>query len=298
MTAEPQRAMMRFLLGEMPAEERAEFEDKYIKDTDLFHRVVELENDLIDRYAMGALTEPERKRLEQSFLADPERRKRLAFARAAGQLAGEEPTVCSPPGIRPRWFHPSSAALVSIAFLLPVMLAGISWLLVANHQLNAELEALRSRQAAAQQTEAALQQRVDNLTQELKARNQPSEQTAPVETAGQTLMAFTLKSDALRSDTLIPRLVVPATTSSIALHLVFPADPFSSYELFVENANGTPVWHKDRAKSALAAAGSKEIVARLPARLLKTGDYIVRIIAQSSHGTEDVAGYSFSVVHR
>ena len=80
--SDPQLTMIRFLLGEMSNEERASFEDQYTRDTALFHSLVELENDLIDLYAADALSKSERKRLEHSFFADPDRRKRLPFATA------------------------------------------------------------------------------------------------------------------------------------------------------------------------------------------------------------------------
>lgn len=301
MTAEPKHTMIRFLLGEMSAQERAGFEDQYTKDTDLFQRLVELENDLIDLYAMGALSRSERKRLEHSFLADPERRKRLSFAQAlATYPAGEKPTFSNEPlksGLRPGWFHPVSPTLLPIvAVLLLAMLTGISWLLVADHHLRTELEASQKQQAAALQRTASLQQQVDVLTKELDARTQSGERTVQGTPSEQTLLSFALRADSLRSNGEMPRLTVPSTASSVALHLIFPVDTFSSYDLFVETANGTPIWHKDNAKGASAGAGSKEIVVMLPARLLKGGDYIVRITARSSRGTEDVAGYSFSVL--
>jgi hypothetical protein len=303
MTAEPKHAMMRFLLGEMPAQERAAFEDQYIKDTDLFQRLVELENDLIDLYAMEALSMPERERLEHSFLADPDRRKRLSFAQALVNHPDDEtPTLSSEllkGGIWPRWFHLTGPALLSIAaILLLCMLIGISLLLVTNHQLRAGLQTAQRQQAEALKAAVGLQQQVDALTKELNVRNQSGEQTGQGTPSDQNLLSLTLKDDSLRSGGVIPRLEVPSGASSVAFHLVFPADRFSSYELFMETVDGTPVWHKDNAKSKSAGVGSKEIVVTLSSRILKGGDYVMRITTNSSHGTEDVAGYSFSVVRR
>jgi hypothetical protein len=303
MTAEPNRTMMRFLLGEMSAQERAAFEDEYIKDTDLFHRLVELENDLIDLYAMGALSRSEQKRLEHSFLADPERRRRLSFARAlVNSPAGETPILSNErlqAGIRLRWFQPTSPALLPIAAaLLLVMLTGISWLLVANEHLRTELQASRKQQAEAVKAVASLQKQMDALTKELDSHSHAGEQTEQGTSSDQTLLSFTLNADSLRSNSVMPRLIVPSATRSVELHLIFPADTVSKYDLFVETANGTPIWHKDNANGQAAGAGRKKIMVMLPTRLLKDGDYVVRITANSSHGTEDVAGYSFSVLKR
>ena len=293
MTAELKNAMMRFLLGEMPAEERAAFEDQYIKDPDLFQQLVELENDLIDLYAMGALSRSERKRLEQSLLADPERQNRLPFARAmAGYSAQEKPTrpIQSLFGSLP-WLP---ALLPIAAVLLLVLLVGTGWLLLANHNLRTELETLRDQQAAALKTTADLQQQVDALIRELAARDQSTHDTS----SGQTLLSFALKADSLRGDGQTPRLVLPPAVSSLALHLIFSADSFSDYNVFLETANGSLVWHKTHAKGQPSAAGNKEIVVTFPTSLFKNGDYVARITAGSGSGAEDVAGYSFSIVRR
>ncbi len=302
MTVEPKHKMIRFLLGEMPAEERAGFEDEFIKDTEVFQRLVELENDLIDLYAMGALSRSERKRFEHSFLADPERRKRLSFARALVVHASETASASTErlkTGIRRRWFQPISPVLLPIAgILLLFMLTGMSWLLAVNHQLRTELQASQKQQAEALKTVVNLQKQVEVLTQDVDARNRSDGQAAQGTPSDRNLLSFALKDDSWRSSGVIPRLIVPSTTSAVALHLIFPADTFSSYELFIETASGTPIWHKGKVQGERAGAGSKEVVVRLPAHLLKDGDYVARITAGSSRGLEDVAGYSFSVVKR
>jgi hypothetical protein len=301
MTAEPKRTMLRFLLGEMSAQERAGFEDEYIRDTDLFQNLVELENDLIDLYAMGALSRSVQKRLERSFLADPERRKRLSFARALVNSPGGETPVLSSEllkaGIRPRWFHSASPALLPIAaVLLLAMLSGISWLVVANGHLRIELQSLQKQHAEELKAVARSQKEMDALTKELDVRSRSGMQTAQGTSTDLTLLSFTLKADSLRSNSVMPRLIVPSTATSVELHLIFPSDRVAKYNIFVETANGTPIWHKDNAKGRPTGAGSKKIVVMLPTRLLKNGDYVVQITASSSRGTEDVAGYSFSVL--
>src|SRR5215472_2121992 len=77
---EPKSNMIRYLLGQMSDHERSSFEEQYQKDTGLFHELAELENDLIDLYALGALSKSEQSQM-RSFLAYPDRQKRLAYAR-------------------------------------------------------------------------------------------------------------------------------------------------------------------------------------------------------------------------
>src|SRR5713101_9244359 len=80
--AEQHRLMTRYLFGEVSEEERAEFEDRYLKNSDVFQELIGLENEIIDRYVLGELSQPERERFERSFLTHPERRQTVEIARS------------------------------------------------------------------------------------------------------------------------------------------------------------------------------------------------------------------------
>src|SRR5215471_12442177 len=86
---EPKSTMMRYLLGQMPDHERSSFEEQYQKDTGLFDELAELENDLIDLYALGGLSASEQEQM-RSFMADPDRQTRLQFARTLARYPGPE----------------------------------------------------------------------------------------------------------------------------------------------------------------------------------------------------------------
>lgn len=301
MIAEPKRAILRFLLGEMSPQERADFEDAYIKDTELFRQVVELENDLIDLYAAGALPRTERKRLERSFLVDSARRKRLVFARVLVQHpAFGQPEVSYQLRRSTTWLP----RLQSIRYaLLPIfavavmaMLMGVLWLLRTNHSLRLELEDLERQQAAARQRTEALQRQIGVLNSKLAARRQQEEKIAQITSRDRTLTTLTLESDAVRSSGELPRLTLGSSSRAVTFHLIFPQDPFHSYDLSVESASGSLIWHEAQARSGPAIAGNKEIVFTVPSRILKAGDYVVRLEGNSGEGREDVAGYSFTVV--
>jgi hypothetical protein len=301
--AEPRRTMVRFLLGEVSEQERARFEDAYIKDTDLFQHLVELENDLIDLYALGALSPSERKRLEHSFLADPERRKRLAFARTLSTypdretpiLANNEAARCAR-WLR-TWSRPIKVTIPAAAVFLLALFAGFASLLVANHNVRMEIAASHKEQETTSQRAASLQRQVDTLTQELDARGHTEESLSRTASPDQRLVSFTLMADALRGNGEISNLKIPSTASLIELRLVFSTDPFPNYDITMETPKGDPVWHKEHVRSQPAGATSKVIAINLPARMLKTGDYNLRVTAKNGHEIEDVAGYSFRVMH-
>lgn len=71
-----------YLLGELSEAEQDQLEARYFTDDALFERLLEIEDDLIDRYARGDISDRERLRLERHFLKSPARRKRVRFAKA------------------------------------------------------------------------------------------------------------------------------------------------------------------------------------------------------------------------
>jgi anti-sigma factor RsiW len=71
-----------YLLGELSEFEQDQLEARYFVDDALFERLLEIEDDLIDRYARGDISDRERLRLERHFLKSPARRTRVRFAEA------------------------------------------------------------------------------------------------------------------------------------------------------------------------------------------------------------------------
>jgi anti-sigma factor RsiW len=77
-----------YLMGELSEHEQEAIEVRYFADDALFEQLLAIEDDLIDRYARGQITDTERQRLERHFMKSPERRKRVRFAVALLRLVG------------------------------------------------------------------------------------------------------------------------------------------------------------------------------------------------------------------
>lgn len=81
----------RFLLGELPENERQEFEEKFVADEGLFEQTRVVEDELIESYVIGRLSSDEKAKFERVFLSTEARRQRIAFARTMlGVFAGEK----------------------------------------------------------------------------------------------------------------------------------------------------------------------------------------------------------------
>src|SRR5258705_4559054 len=76
-----------YLLGALPEEDLERFEARYLQDETLFEELQEIEDELIDDYASGALKTHQRSLFEQYFLRSSERREKLEVARAMTQRA-------------------------------------------------------------------------------------------------------------------------------------------------------------------------------------------------------------------
>lgn len=70
-----------YLLGELAEDEQRRFEEELMSGARSFDELLAAEDELIDQYVAGALAGPERERFRQHFLATPERRRKLSFAR-------------------------------------------------------------------------------------------------------------------------------------------------------------------------------------------------------------------------
>src|SRR5207244_1824571 len=79
-----------YLLGDMPHEDRLRFEDRYFADADLFEEFLNTENEIVDSFARGKLSESEERQFEQNYCVSRERREKLEFARALAQVAEHE----------------------------------------------------------------------------------------------------------------------------------------------------------------------------------------------------------------
>ncbi len=70
MKTENEKLIERFLSGEMPEDERFDFEERFITDADLFEEVKAFEDDLIEKYVRGWMNPAEAAKFEQIFSDD------------------------------------------------------------------------------------------------------------------------------------------------------------------------------------------------------------------------------------
>ena len=158
--------MKRYLFGELSEKERETLEDHFFEDSNYFYELTDLENDLVDKYVQRKLTGAEFTRFEQSLAKSPERREKIANARAIQTLIGDEkpaPVPIPTLGERISNFFGFKISLFQLATASLAILLAIStgFLLYKNLQINNDLAKLNSsREAEIAEREQALQEKI------------------------------------------------------------------------------------------------------------------------------------------
>jgi len=313
--------MMRYLLGGVSDEEQVRLEELYFVDDRVFEEVAALEDELIDAYVRGELSDTQRKQFELNFLNSAERRRKLAFAESFTQYLSLAPaaTTAAEPETWPNritgWLgiHGSTARWAFAAAGAVVLLVGAG-LVRENWRLRTQL-----RQMQAEQTE--LRQREDQLNRQLALHNEPPIRSAPgkapAEMAGAQpqslpIVALALAPGLLRGDTEQKTLLIPHGPHLVQLQLALEDNQsYGSYLATLETAEGTRIWSKAGLKTT--PQGETHIVAlEMPSSLLGNKDYILKLrgvrsaMAQTSQNpsatqnlaVEEIGVYSFRVVKR
>src|SRR4029078_8635367 len=85
----------KYLLGQLSAEDREEFERRYFSDEELFEELQRTEDELIDDFLSGNLSQADVDLFQQNFLVGRKRERQLRIGKAwrnfAAAHAGEKP---------------------------------------------------------------------------------------------------------------------------------------------------------------------------------------------------------------
>jgi len=269
-----QAAIRQYLLGEVPPEDLPQLEERLLTDGAFYEELLIIEDELIDQYLSGELTKSERRGFETHFVLAPDRRQKVRFAQALNKyvsVAGAAHPVKdrtaekSPEGATDVPQPPLKKPLFSfLPFRNPVLsysLAAVVLLLVCGVSWLAW----------------------NNL------RNPVSQESGKV-------LTVVLTPGLTRGDGDIKRITVNPDTGTVQLRLNLIRDDHANYRITVLADGQSSVWTRDHVQ-ARNDAGTKVIVADIPAKSLAPGDYQVKISGQLTQGSfEDIASYRFHVV--
>lgn len=231
----------RYLLDELPQDEREQLEMRLLTDDEFFARLLELEetqeDELIDQYVSGGLSAQEHDRFKRVFLSTSERREKLDLVRdlsayAATSVRPDRPTTESRKGAGrkfPFFLILRSPALgFALASALVIMALSSALLFFKVRDLESEVSRLKSAQASTptpMPTPAPTQDVQGQLAQ-LQAHNAELEaalQRAEEQRARLSQQIASLKSQETRRPTVsgvTPRLPQEAPVVSLVLPLI------------------------------------------------------------------------------
>ena len=317
-----EKLIAQYLLGELPEEQQVEIEDRAFADKDYLANITAVENDLIDEYVRGELSTTDRQRFESRFLASAERRKRVEFAKALGTVLSESPApekkvVQSAPawswrdslyaflsGLNPA----ARLAFVAAAILVIV---GAAWLFTETVRLRRQVTQLQAENQSGQGLQQALEQerkRNEELNARLSQEKQQREQTDEslrqlTETTEATnpapppvIASLTLLPGLARGGGQKPNLDLSNDARLVRLQIgIDPEEQYKSFAVELRTVAGRQVWNRENL-NARTRRGTRAVGLTLPATVLKSGEYELRLRGLTEGGgSEDVGFYYFNV---
>jgi len=322
MSVDNEKLISQYLLGELPEEQQVEIEDRAFSDKDYLATITTVENDLIDEYVRGELSPSDRQRFESRFLASAERRKRVEFAKALRTAFSE--SKAPEKNVVPRvtgWSWRESlyaflnglnpAARLAFAAAAILVVAGAALLFVETLRLRRQVMQLQAEKQAGQDFQQALEaerKRNEELNARLDQEKQQREQTD--ESLRQLTETPEAKNPApppvIASLMLLPGLsrgggqkpTLDLSNDARLVRLQVGIDPEEQYKSFaveLRTLAGRQVWNRENL-AARTRRGSRAVGLTLPATVLKSGEYELRLRGLTEGGgSEDVGFYYFNV---
>lgn len=298
--------MSRYLLGQLSETEEAALEQAFFADDEMFERMWEVENDLVDRYVRGRLATDEREQFERHYLASPQHRRRVATARnlldAADQSASAPGTLEARPSFLQRLtermrFSPAWQFAMAAGMIL--LMAGGGWLLLERARLQNTIAAMQAENKAqkireqelANQITAGTSQR-DQLSVELeRLRKQPTEPgQSPQPQPVLRIFSFALSPIGVRGSA-GQILALPPDADQVQLQLTAPSGDWQSFQAGIRTAERKPVWSRQLKPRA------GKVMVRVPAAKLPFNDYILTLSGVNRAGEiQEINRYSFRVI--
>lgn len=314
-----------YLLGELPEEQQVEIEDRAFSDKEYLASITAVENDLIDEYVRGELSATERQGFEARFLASAERRKRVEFAKALRTVVSESavPEKKVVQDAR-RWSWRESlyaflnglnpAARLAFVAAAIVLVAGAGWLFVETQRLRRQVNQLQAENQSGRDLQQALEaERKRNaelnarLDQEKQQREQTDESLRQLtETSEATnpaprpvIAALTLLPGLSRGGDQKPSLDLSNDARLVRLQIgIDPEEQYKTFAVELRTLAGRQVWNRENL-AARTRRGTRAVGLTVPATVLKSGEYELRLRGLTEGGgTEDVGFYYFNVRKR
>lgn len=280
-----------FLLRRLPEDSQTEVEDRYFDDDELFTRLIEREDDLLDRWAAGSLGEEDGRRLRELATSDPRLARRLDFAR----LLNRHLTTTSLPevvSIASRRRPVTPRYLMAAAFML--VLAGAVWFTANRREARHDAAQIaKSEQTTTSATPVVGPTQVTATAPVEIAKSRPKEPTGEPPVRRNEVMTFALSLATVRSDAAAPQLTKNAANIRFAVALD-PAEEYESVEVEIAGPDGARRFGPVTAPVTTTAEG-RRFEFEVPAARLGTGTHELTVRGLAGSEREEIGFVQFGV---
>lgn len=276
---EEERVLRRYLLGELNEDEQERVEVRFITDLDFKQRALIVEDELVEDYLSGELSDAEKALFTGHFLATPEQRQKLKIAGSVRRylIVEKSPPPLEPDGEvlplraresgmknRPFWRKPLILVPASLMILL-VLVFGLLRL-------------------------TGVQQRRNQLAEIRLELEQLNRQ--PGSAASSSIFLTPLATRGAGDSNSLSR---PADGAVVQLWLMLIKDEYRSYQAVFRKEGDTEQFPLDGLRAETTVQG-KAVPVRLLSKLLSPGVYIVKLNGIADGGrAEEIGEYIFQV---
>src|SRR5688572_8214398 len=280
-----------YLLGQLPESETERLDELCIADEECAELVRAVEHDLADAFARGELRSADLEHFRSNYLTTPQRRDAARFAEALQSLDLNPQQAGSPEPVRVPTRTPDKSTATRFALAAAVVVTATSgvWLALENRTL-------RARVSGAESARDQLQR--DRQLREADA-SRPAD-TAPSATGQRQsplAVATIVLAPQLRGARQLPTVALSGSTGDLAVQLDLEPVDYPTYDASLVASSGErPLWRTD-GLTARTAGDRRTIDLRLPAAVLSSQDYLIRISGVPTRGASEIIGeYPFTVV--
>lgn len=280
-----------YLLGALPELERDEFEHEWFGNKVKYYELCEAENNLIDDYVRGHLTDEERQLFTVHFLAIPARQERVATAKTLLREIDQQ-VVANP--IPSRWklfvssvrnFKPVPAFAVMTSLLL---IAFGFWYFRKSNDTQIQIAKTGSTNPPVQ---IELPKPMPGIEPKINATSpkpipQPTKIATPAtENKSQVSLPLTMLLRDADGNSL-PTLKLANGATRVKLQIPLPANEYQQYRAILRTAEGAEITRWNNVKAIRTKNVSGKLL-ELETKNLKAGDYLLVINGLRASGESE-----------
>lgn len=281
MSHESDEQLVRYLLGDLPADEAERLDECSITDDAIALRLRVLEDELVDRYARGERFGGALERFDGIYRNSPYLQEKVRFAEVLHAKAAS-PQLNAAPG---RIVESPRRALVwSLTAAAALILAAAGYLFIANQRLHEDLERLDARRASVDEHNARLQQQLDDRRVQLA----PS----PAPPSAAFLLLPPRRGDNTET-TIAPRKGV----AEVALRLQLEPAEYARFFAALKDVESDRIVWRSADLTPDSSPSDRAVTITLPVTLLRAQRYAVELSGLGAGGANEMlASYPIRVV--